>query len=66
MLVLYLWVSAVAFGAVSFSIVPAPEAIGVTIVALLLAFAATLVPLRQGKIGPAARETVVVAETEPS
>lgn len=65
-LVLYLWVSAVAFGAVSFSIVPAPEAIGVTIVALLLAFAATLVPLRQGKIGPAARETVVVAETEPS
>ena len=65
-LVLYLWVSAVAFGAVSFSIVPAPVAIGVTIVALLLAFAATLVPLRQGKIGPAARETVVVKESEPS
>jgi len=41
-------------------------AIGVTIVALLLAFAATLVPLRQGKIGPAARETVVVKESEPS
>ena len=65
-LVLYLWVSAVAFGAVSFSIVPAPVAIGVTIVALLLAFAATLVPLRQGKIGPAARKSVVVKESEPS
>ena len=65
-LVLYLWVSAVAFGAVSFSIVPAPVAIGVTIVALVLAFAATLVPLRQGKIGPAVRETVVVKESEPS
>ncbi|MDV2421342.1 MULTISPECIES: MraY family glycosyltransferase [Corynebacterium] len=65
-LVLYLWVSAVAFGAVSFSIVPAPVAIGVTIVALLLAFAATLVPLRQGKIGPTARGAVVVKESEPS
>ena len=65
-LVLYLWVSAVAFGAVSFSIVPVPVAIGVTILALLLAFAATLVPLRQGKIGPAARGSVVVKESEPS
>ncbi len=65
-LVLYLWVSAVAFGAVSFSIVPAPVAIGVTILALLLAFAATLVPLRQGKIGPAARGSVGVKESEPS
>ena len=50
-LVLYLWVSAVAFGAVSFSIVPAPVAVGLSITALLVAFGATLIPLRQGKIG---------------
>ena len=50
-LVLYLWVSAVAFGAVSFSIVPAPVAVGLSITALLVAFGTTLIPLRQGKIG---------------
>ncbi|MEJ4121127.1 MraY family glycosyltransferase [Corynebacterium macginleyi] len=50
-LVLYLWVSAVAFGAVSFSIVPVPVAIGLSIIALLVAFGTTLIPLRQGKIG---------------
>lgn len=50
-LVLYLWVSAVAFGAVSFSIVPAPVAVGLSITALLVAFGATLIPLQQGKIG---------------
>lgn len=50
-LVLYLWVSAVAFGAVSFSIVPPLVATAATIVALLTAFGVTLVPLRRGKIG---------------
>ncbi|MDO5033179.1 glycosyltransferase family 4 protein [Corynebacterium sp.] len=65
-LVLYLWVSAVAFGAVSFSIVPAPVAVGVSVCALLVAFGVTLIPLRQGKLGRVTRETSVVLETEPS
>ncbi|MGV0392761.1 glycosyltransferase family 4 protein [Corynebacterium riegelii] len=49
-LVLYMWVSAVAFGAVSFSIVPTTYAAAFTVVALLVAFVATLVPLTRGKI----------------
>ncbi len=51
-LVLYMWVSAIAFGAVSFSLVPLRAALAFAAVSLLLAFAATLVPLGQGKIGP--------------
>lgn len=51
-LVLYMWVSAIAFGAVSFSLVPLRAALTFAAVSLLLAFAATLVPLGQGKIGP--------------
>ena len=66
MLVLYLWVSAVAFGAVSFSIVPAPVAVAVAIVSLLLAFGVTLIPLRQGKLGPKKHPTTVVLESDPS
>ena len=50
-LVLYMWVSAVAFGAVSFSIVPTRYAAAFTVIALLVAFVATLVPLTRGKIG---------------
>ncbi|OFS21167.1 glycosyltransferase family 4 protein [Corynebacterium sp. HMSC04H06] len=50
-LVLYLWVSAVAFGAVSFSVVPVPVAAGATAVAIVTAAVATLIPLRAGKIG---------------
>ena len=49
-LVLYMWVSAVAFGAVSFSIVPTTYAAAFTVIALLVAFVATLVPLTKGKI----------------
>ena len=49
-LVLYMWVSAVAFGAVSFSIVPTTYAAAFTVTALLVAFVATLVPLTRGKI----------------
>ena len=52
-LVLYMWVSAVAFGAVSFSVIPFRFAVGFTLVALVTAFLLTLVPLAKGKIGPA-------------
>ena len=50
-LVLYMWVAAVAFGAVSFSLVPLRYAAAFSLVAILLAFLATLVPLAKGKIG---------------
>lgn len=49
-LVLYIWVSAVAFGAVSFSIVPLRYAVGFTVLAVLVASIATMVPLAKGKI----------------
>lgn len=65
-LVLYMWVSAVAFGAVSFSIVPPAAAVTFTIVALVLAFVATLIPLRQGKIGRQRRPTTVVEHVHPA
>ena len=51
-LVLYMWVSAIGFGTVSFSIVPARYAVLLLMVAVLLAAAATAVPVIQGKIGP--------------
>ncbi|WP_288833111.1 MraY family glycosyltransferase [uncultured Corynebacterium sp.] len=54
-LVLYLWVSAVAFGAVSFSVVPVTWAATFTAVALIGAAALTAVPLMKGKIGPRAQ-----------
>lgn len=54
-LVLYMWVSAVAFGAVSFSIVPTRYAVGFTALALLVAFLLTLVPLTKGKISAPGR-----------
>lgn len=41
-----------AFGAVSFSVVPTRAAVVFTLVLLLAAFLLTLVPLRAGKIGP--------------
>lgn len=65
-LVLYMWVSAVAFGAVSFSIVPPAAAVTFNIVALVLAFVATLIPLRQGKIGRKRRPTTVVEHVHPA
>ncbi|QCB28241.1 glycosyltransferase family 4 protein [Corynebacterium endometrii] len=64
-LVLYFWVSAVAFGAVSFSIVPPIAAIIFSVLALAFAFLATLIPLRAGKIGRKRPRTQIVAETEP-
>lgn len=64
-LVLYLWVSAVAFGAVSFSIVPPLAATIATIVALLVAFGVTLIPLRAGKLGTQAKPARVVQQTDP-
>lgn len=65
-LVLYLWVSAVAFGAVSFSIVPPVLATTITVLALLFAFGVTLIPLRQGKLGRAKPGATVVTHTDPS
>lgn len=56
-LVLYMWVSAIALGAVSFSIVPTKVALALSLTALLVAFLLTLVPLAKGKIGPAGRMT---------
>lgn len=65
-LVLYLWVSAVAFGAVSYSIVPPIAATIATVIALLVAFGVTLIPLRQGKLGAKKKATRVVHETNPA
>lgn len=64
-LVLYLWVSAVAFGAVSYSIVPPIAATIATVIALLVAFGVTLIPLRQGKLGAKKKATRVVHGTTP-
>ncbi|WP_257182766.1 glycosyltransferase family 4 protein [Corynebacterium cystitidis] len=50
-LVLYLWVSATAFGAVSFSIFPSRFAAGLSLFFLTVAAGATAVPVAQGKIG---------------
>lgn len=65
-LVLYLWVSAAAFGAVAYSVVPVSVATTLAIIALVVAFAATLIPLRQGKLGRHARVTRVVKESDPA
>ncbi|WP_342319563.1 MraY family glycosyltransferase [Corynebacterium mayonis] len=51
-LVLYMWVCAVAFGAVSFSVVPLEWAVGLTAAAVCGAVVLTAVPLIRGKIGP--------------
>ena len=64
-LVLYLWVSVVAFGAVSFSVVPARVALATTIIALIVAFVVTLIPLRAGKLGRRDTGTHVVVRQDP-
>lgn len=66
-LVLYLWVSAVAFGAVSFSMVPTPVAAGIAVLSIVVAIGVTMIPLRQGKIGRIAPEpgTRIVASEDP-
>lgn len=51
-LVLYVWVSAIAFGAVSFSVIPSRYAAALLLSAVVLAAAATAVPAMKGKIGP--------------
>ena len=48
-----MWVSAIAFGAVSFSVIPSRYAAALLITAILFAAAATAVPAMKGKIGPA-------------
>lgn len=65
-LVLYLWVSVVAFGAVSFSVVPVRVAVTLTLVALVAAFLVTLIPLRAGKLGRRIPPTQVVVHTDPT
>lgn len=65
-LVLYLWVSVVAFGAVSFSVVPARLALVMNLVALIIAFLVTLIPLRAGKLGRKIPPTHVVVHTDPT
>lgn len=52
-LVLYMWVSAIAFGAVSFSVIPSRYAAVLLASAVIIAAAATAVPAMKGKIGPA-------------
>lgn len=52
-LVLYMWVSAIAFGAVSFSVIPSRYAAVLLVSAVIIATAATAVPAMKGKIGPA-------------
>lgn len=52
-LVLYMWVSAIAFGAVSFSVIPSRYAAVLLVSAVIIAAAATAVPAMKGKIGPA-------------
>ncbi len=64
-LVLYLWVSVVAFGAVSFSVVPAAWALTAFVVAVAVAFLVTLVPARAGKLGRRARAPRIVDHAEP-
>lgn len=53
-LVLYMWVTVVAFGAVSFSVVPPAFAVGLTVFGLLMATLMTIIPLlrdrRAGKL----------------
>lgn len=51
-LVLYMWVSVIAFGAVSFSVIPSRYAAALLVSAIVLAAATTAVPAMKGKIGP--------------
>lgn len=64
-LVLYLWVSIVAFGAVSFSIVPTKVAFLSTLAALIIAFIITLVPVRAGKLGRKTVKPQIMEKSEP-
>ena len=64
-LVLYLWVGAVAFSAVSFSIVPSQVAVWLSLLSLGVAFGVTLIPLREGKIGRRRPQPRVVLHTPP-
>ncbi|GAB2507355.1 Decaprenyl-phosphate N-acetylglucosaminephosphotransferase [Corynebacterium atrinae] len=65
-LVLNMWVCVVAFGAVSFSIIPARYALALLFLAFLVAFGVTLIPLRAGKLGRQVPPTRVVIDQDPS
>ncbi|RNE48401.1 MraY family glycosyltransferase [Corynebacterium alimapuense] len=64
-LVLYMWVSVVAFGAVSFSIFPTRFAVGFTLIGLVLAFLVTRIPLQEARKARHSRPTRIVATREP-
>lgn len=64
-LVLYLWVAVVAFGAVSFSVVPAWIALAGTVFALLIAGLVTMIPLKAGKLGRNDRALKFVSNQSP-
>lgn len=64
-LVLYLWVSVVAFGTVSFSVVPARVAGTAFVLALIVAALVTLIPVRAGKLGRRPAPTRVVEHSDP-
>ncbi|SMG28563.1 UDP-GlcNAc:undecaprenyl-phosphate GlcNAc-1-phosphate transferase [Corynebacterium pollutisoli] len=65
-LVLYMWVSVVALGAVSFSVVPARVAVAGTLILLIVAFLFTLGPVRAGKLGRQSPPTRVVVHIDPT
>ncbi|WBT09793.1 MraY family glycosyltransferase [Corynebacterium sp. SCR221107] len=64
-LVLYLWVSAVAFGAVAFSVVPAKVAVAGTVVAFILAALATRGPARRARAQSGAHKSTVIEQAPP-
>lgn len=55
-LVLYMWVTAIGFGTVSFSVFPPRFAALLLAVAVIVAAVATAIPVLQGKIGPVASD----------
>nr|WP_231375751.1 MraY family glycosyltransferase [Corynebacterium aquatimens] len=61
-LVLYMWVSAFAFGAVSYSVFPAVVATGILVSLIVIAAVATTIPLMEGKIGPVGEDLDDAAE----
>lgn len=65
-LVLYLWVSVVAFGAVSFSVIPATYALALSTLMIMVAAAVTLVPVLRKRAAAAQEPPTVVAHSEPT
>ncbi|AKE41645.1 UDP-N-acetylmuramyl pentapeptide phosphotransferase/UDP-N-acetylglucosamine-1-phosphate transferase [Corynebacterium kutscheri] len=65
-LILYLWVSVIAFGAVSFSVVPTLVAVIGIVIAAIIALIATWGPVRRARVVTNdARRLKILKETEP-